>query len=83
MSHIHLASTTIASALTKFTTSLIILDRFKRGYEMSSYKVDVTIEVAKLRENPVLPEIVQILSVIRSTWKSENIRAKVRLDYQF
>ena len=50
---------------------------------MSSYKVDVTIEVAKLRENPVLPEIVQILSVIRSTWKSENIRAKVRLDYQF
>ena len=45
---------------------------------MPPYKVDVTVEVAKLKENPDLPEIVQILSVIRPKWLPGNIRAKVR-----
>lgn len=43
---------------------------------MPPYKVDVTVEVAKLKENPDLPEIVQILSVIRPKWLPGNIRAK-------
>ena len=40
-------------------------------------KVDVRIDVAKLEEKPVLPEVLQVLKIIRPSWLPETVRHKV------
>ena len=41
------------------------------------HKVDIKVDVAELEEKPVLPEVLQILKIIRPSWVPENIRHKV------
>ena len=43
------------------------------------HKADITINAAKLTEDPVQPEILQILKLIRPTWLPGCIQAKVRI----
>lgn len=43
------------------------------------HKVDIIINAAKLREDPVQPGILQILKLIRPTWLPGCIKAKVRI----
>ena len=42
------------------------------------HHVDITIDAEKLKGNPILPEVCQILRLIRPGWSNENIRFKVR-----
>lgn len=41
------------------------------------HKIDIKIDVQKLEENPVLPEILQILKTIRPAWSPESVCSKV------
>ena len=41
------------------------------------HKVNVRIDAGKLKEQPLLPEVLQILKVVRPAWLSENICRKV------
>ena len=42
------------------------------------HNVDITIDAEKLKGNPILPEVCQILRLIRPGWSNENIKFKVR-----
>lgn len=41
------------------------------------HEIDIAINVEKLEAQPVLPEIKQILKIVRPAWQPENIRSKV------
>ena len=41
------------------------------------HKVDVWIDAGQLKENPLLPEVLQILRLVRASWLPGNIRSKV------
>ena len=46
-------------------------------------RLDITIDAAKLKGQPVQPEILQILHIIRPGWLPGNIRAKVNYFCEF
>ena len=41
------------------------------------HKINVRIDAGKLKEQPLLPEILQVLKVVRPAWLPENICSKV------
>ena len=52
---------------------ILLIERIKMPHN-----VDITIDAEKLKGNPILPEVCQILRLIRPGWSNENIRFKVR-----
>ena len=40
-------------------------------------KVDIKIDITKLKEHPILPEVLQILEIIRPEWLPRDIRHTV------
>ena len=39
--------------------------------------LDISIDACKLKEQPLLSQVLQILKLIRPEWQPDNIRAKV------
>ena len=48
-----------------------------------THKLNITIDVEKLKIQPVLPEILQILELIRPEWKIKSIQVKVSDKQQY
>ena len=48
-----------------------------------THKLNITIDVEKLKFQQVLPEILQILELIRPEWKIEDIQVKVSDKQQY
>ena len=40
-------------------------------------KLNITIDVEKLKNQPVLPEVLQILKPIRPEWQTDSVQVKV------